>query len=63
LVNIAGNRTVPVEIGSKYTDKDWTQKLMTITEFIQTFIVNQTSDNDKGYLAQHPLFHQVSITK
>jgi len=50
---------VPVEIGSKYTDDDWSQKLMTIEDFIQAFIVNPTSANNKGYLAQHPLFYQV----
>jgi lysine-specific demethylase 8 len=57
LCELAGNRTVPVELGSKYTDSDWSQKLMTIQDFIETFIVNQA--DSKGYLAQHPLFDQV----
>lgn len=57
LVNVAGDRTVPIEIGSHYTDENWTQKLMTL----KTFILNHyLSDNgDIGYLAQHNLFEQV----
>jgi lysine-specific demethylase 8 len=53
---ISGQRTVPIEIGSKYTEEDWSQKLMTINEFIDRFIVNE---QNTGYLAQHPLFDQV----
>ncbi|XP_044512989.1 bifunctional peptidase and arginyl-hydroxylase JMJD5 isoform X2 [Gracilinanus agilis] len=53
---IAGCRTVPVEIGSKYTDEEWSQSLMTVNEFINKYIVNK---NDIGYLAQHQLFDQV----
>jgi hypothetical protein len=34
-----GYRTVPVEIGSKYTDEDWSQNLMTIKEFILKYIL------------------------
>ena len=52
----AGHRTVPIEIGERYTSEDWTQKLLTINEFIDHYI----SDNsDKGYLAQHQLFDQI----
>jgi lysine-specific demethylase 8 len=29
-----GMRTVPVELGTRYTDGDWTQTLMTLKEFI-----------------------------
>jgi len=68
---LAGPRTVPIEIGSKYTDENWSQKLMTIEEFIHKFILidqkeqkekplNQ-SKSAKGYLAQHPLFDQVCL--
>lgn len=53
----AGYRTVPVEIGSKYTEADWTQKLMTINNFIDGFILNPSPL--KGYLAQHQLFDQI----
>ncbi|XP_060063787.1 bifunctional peptidase and arginyl-hydroxylase JMJD5-like [Ylistrum balloti] len=67
----AGYRTVPIEIGSKYTDDKWTQKLMTIGEFIDQFITTEmkssTDDislrskhvNPVGYLAQHQLFNQI----
>ena len=55
---IAGKRTVPIEIGSKYNEEDWSQKLMTIGEFIERFIENK---QNTGYLAQHPLFDQVRL--
>jgi lysine-specific demethylase 8 len=60
LQKMAGARTVPVEIGSRYTDDNWTQKLMTVNEFIDSFITNPKSDV-KGYLAQHNLFDQVIV--
>ena len=55
----AGFRTVPIEVGLRYTDDDWTQTLMTINDFIYKHIEN-ASQNDKGYLAQHNLFDQIS---
>lgn len=59
---VAGFRTVPVEIGSKYTDEDWGQQLMTIHEFITKFIENQELEaGPVGYLAQHSLFDQASL--
>ena len=54
---IAGHRTVPVEVGSKYTDDGWSQKLITINQFINDHVLN--CDENKGYLAQHTLFDQV----
>ena len=30
---------MPVEIGSRYTDEQWTQKLMTLSEFIDNHII------------------------
>ncbi|OWF55130.1 lysine-specific demethylase 8-like isoform X2 [Mizuhopecten yessoensis] len=71
LKKIAGYRTVPIEIGSKYTDDKWTQKLMTVSEFIDQFITADMSrsndvtgsrlkqDKPVGYLAQHQLFNQI----
>ncbi|KAK3097213.1 hypothetical protein FSP39_007552 [Pinctada imbricata] len=53
---VAGVRTVPIEIGSKYTEDSWTQTLMTVNDFIDKFILQ--SDN-VGYLAQHQLFDQI----
>lgn len=57
---VAGHRTVPVEIGSKYTDSNWSQRLMTINEFIDQFIENSDEGNPIAYLAQHELFNQIS---
>ncbi|XP_028914117.1 bifunctional peptidase and arginyl-hydroxylase JMJD5 isoform X2 [Ornithorhynchus anatinus] len=57
---IAGCRTVPVELGSRYTDAQWSQTLMTVSEFIENYIVNE---NNVGYLAQHQLFDQIPELK
>ncbi|XP_032098895.1 bifunctional peptidase and arginyl-hydroxylase JMJD5 [Sapajus apella] len=58
---IAGHRTVPVEVGSRYTDEEWSQTLMTVNEFISKYIVNEP--RDVGYLAQHQLFDQIPELK
>ncbi|NXG55473.1 KDM8 protein, partial [Hemiprocne comata] len=57
---VAGCRTVPVELGSRYTDEEWSQKLMTVSDFINQYIVDQ---NSVGYLAQHQLFDQIPELK
>nr|XP_025866836.1 jmjC domain-containing protein 5 isoform X2 [Vulpes vulpes] len=54
---IAGCRTVPVEVGSRYTDEEWSQTLMTVNEFISRHI--RSEPKDVGYLAQHQLFDQI----
>lgn len=41
LLTVAGGRTVPVEIGSKYTDEAWSQKLMTIATFVSTYLLKE----------------------
>ncbi|XP_039696112.1 bifunctional peptidase and arginyl-hydroxylase JMJD5 isoform X5 [Pteropus medius] len=38
---IAGCRTVPVEVGSRYTDEEWSQRLMTVSEFVGQYILNE----------------------
>ncbi|XP_072124598.1 lysine-specific demethylase 8 isoform X7 [Mobula birostris] len=58
---IAGCRTVPVELGSRYTDDEWSQTLMTVGEFIDKYILHQEEGNPIGYLAQHQLFEQVDV--
>jgi len=58
LVNLAGPRTVPVEIGGRYTDDDWTQQLMTVDQFVGQFMSSDSSGRI-GYLAQHQLLDQV----
>lgn len=60
-IKLAGFRTVAVELGSKYTDQDWTQKLMTIEEFIKSHIYQ--SEGPTGYLAQYQLFNQIPELK
>ncbi|XP_078096502.1 lysine-specific demethylase 8 isoform X2 [Mustelus asterias] len=57
--DIAGCRTVPVELGSRYTDEQWSQTLMTVDEFIEKYILDQEEPNPIGYLAQHQLFEQI----
>ena len=61
LKNIAGCRTVPVELGLRYTDDTWTQKLMTVVDFIDNYIdpVESGQDSEIAYLAQHQLFDQI----
>ena len=57
LRTVAGCRTVPIEIGSKYTDESWSQKLTTVSDFIDNYIASVESG--VGYLAQHQLFDQI----
>ncbi|KAI5636379.1 cupin-like domain-containing protein [Phthorimaea operculella] len=56
-IKIAGMRTVPIELGKDYTDFDWTQKLMTMEEFIKNHIYQ--TNGPVGYLAQYELFVQI----
>lgn len=58
--NVAGLRTVPVEVGDKYTSETWTQTLMTVNAFIEKYI---TKKIQTGYLAQHQLFDQIPELK
>ncbi|KMQ93184.1 ankyrin-3 isoform x4 [Lasius niger] len=61
LNKIAGSRTVPIEIGSSYTEEDWTQHLVNFSEFLQKHVI---ANNSKvGYLAQHQLFEQIPELK
>ncbi|XP_058115908.1 bifunctional peptidase and arginyl-hydroxylase JMJD5 isoform X2 [Anopheles coustani] len=63
LLSIAGERTVPIELGSQYSNDDWSQKLMKFGEFVeQNICTNSPSPldgNRTAYLAQHDLFDQV----
>jgi lysine-specific demethylase 8 len=64
LLNIAGKeRIVPVEIGTKYTDDSWTQKLMNFEEFVEDWVKKPISDKGIAYLAQHDLFAQIPRLK
>jgi lysine-specific demethylase 8 len=62
LKKVAGARTVPIELGAHYVHPTWSQKLMTVGEFIEAHVEPQIEENiPVGYLAQHPLFDQVCI--
>ncbi|XP_037649535.1 lysine-specific demethylase 8 isoform X1 [Sebastes umbrosus] len=60
---VAGCRTVPVEVGSRYTDEEWSQTLLTVNEFIDRYILNKDEVKGLGYLAQHQLFDQIPELK
>ncbi|KAJ3601197.1 hypothetical protein NHX12_032170 [Muraenolepis orangiensis] len=59
--SIAGCRTVPVEVGSRYTDEEWSQRLLTVNQFIDKYI--SVKEGPVGYLAQHQLFDQIPELK
>lgn len=46
---VAGCRTVPVELGARYTDEEWSQQLMTVSDFISQYITAE--------VCYTPLFH------
>ena len=58
-----GYRTVPVEVGQHYLAANWGQKLMTVTDFLARYVVSGSLLEEKGYLAQHPLFDQIPELK
>lgn len=59
LVRTVGQyRTVPVEIGSNYTDTSWGQRMMQFGEFVHHHVL-QPEEHGIAYLAQHSLFNQV----
>lgn len=56
-----GHRTVPVELGRKYTDEEWRQELMTFHEYLARYVSPPEGEEptEPGYLAQHRLPDQV----
>lgn len=67
LLQLAGNRTVPIEIGSSYSTEDWSQQLMKIKDFLRRQFFNEATNSkdsmDIEYLAQHELFEQIPQLK
>ncbi|KAH0849473.1 hypothetical protein HID58_020451 [Brassica napus] len=59
LTSVAGNRTVPVEVGKNYLCSDWKQELVTFSKFLERMRTNRSTSVEPTYLAQHPLFDQV----
>ncbi|KAJ1569930.1 Lysine-specific demethylase 8, partial [Nowakowskiella sp. JEL0078] len=56
-------RYVPIELGSKYTDDSWTQKIVSVQEFLKSSGFLQSDDLNENppvvYLAQYDLFGQI----
>lgn len=50
-------------MGSRYTDEEWSQTLLTVNEFVDRYILNKDGVKASGYLAQHQLFDQIPELK
>ncbi|KAI9306686.1 hypothetical protein BJ944DRAFT_159446 [Cunninghamella echinulata] len=62
ILDKTGDRLVPVEIGSQYTDTHWQQKMMTMEDFILNYILkDEKEEKEIAYLAQHDLFYQIPL--
>lgn len=68
LLNVCAARTVPVEIGSSYTNENWSQDLVKFEDFFRRQFLNDSntigpsddpSTSNVEYLAQHNLFDQI----
>ncbi|GAB4856074.1 Lysine-specific demethylase jmj30 [Ancistrocladus abbreviatus] len=59
---VAGDRTVPVEVGKNYLSSEWKQELVTFSQFLER-VQCTNSVELLTYLAQHPLFDQVKVLK
>ncbi|KAJ4844827.1 Lysine-specific demethylase jmj30 [Turnera subulata] len=60
LLTVAGDRTVPVEVGKNYLCQEWKQELITFSQFLERIQSKDSSSAVPTYLAQHPLFDQIS---
>ncbi|XP_033157988.1 bifunctional peptidase and arginyl-hydroxylase JMJD5 [Drosophila mauritiana] len=65
LLQVAGNRTVPIEIGSNYASDEWSQQLVKIRDFLSRQFGKEPSKAGQNieYLAQHELFSQIPALK
>lgn len=65
LIEKAGERTVPVEIGSSYSSENWSQQLVNFKDFVVNNLglcspTDTPSQHDAPvYLAQYELFDQI----
>ncbi|WOK91989.1 lysine-specific demethylase JMJ30-like isoform X1 [Canna indica] len=59
LKRVAGDRTVPVEVGKNYLCSEWKQELVTFSEFLERLHQSTNFPANLPYLAQHPLFEQI----
>ncbi|KAK4855951.1 hypothetical protein QYF36_012655 [Acer negundo] len=62
LKKVAGDRTVPVEVGKNYLCQEWKQELITFSQFLERIQSNDSSSSVPTYLAQHPLFDQACVS-
>ncbi|KAK2641316.1 hypothetical protein Ddye_023079 [Dipteronia dyeriana] len=60
LKKVAGDRTVPVEVGKNYLCQEWKQELITFSQFLERIQSSGNSSSVPTYLAQHPLFDQIN---
>ncbi|XP_055693280.1 bifunctional peptidase and arginyl-hydroxylase JMJD5 [Lutzomyia longipalpis] len=58
-----GHRTVPIEIGSQYTEANWGQKLVQLKDFIERQFISRSEETVIEYLAQHDLLEQIPELK
>ncbi|KAF2360712.1 F-box domain [Trinorchestia longiramus] len=61
LRQLAGARTVPIEVGARYTDSDWSQstkELITLDRYVTHYMTPHAA-GPPGYLAQHQLLDQI----
>ena len=62
-----GRRLVPVEVGRSYTDAGWGQRIVTVGEFVERYMLRSRGSSDEegdegegiAYLAQHDLLGQI----
>ncbi|KAI7693363.1 Clavaminate synthase-like protein, partial [Hortaea werneckii] len=59
---LGGRRLVPIELGKLYTDKDWSQRLMSFAEFTKNCLL-PSRPREVGYLAQTDLFDLLPALK
>lgn len=59
LLAVAGERTVPIEIGSHYTNENWSQDLVKFKDFLNRQLSVDKPCDRIEYLAQHNLFDQI----
>ncbi|XP_044470356.1 lysine-specific demethylase JMJ30-like isoform X2 [Mangifera indica] len=60
LKRVAGDSTVPVEVGKNYLCPEWKQELIPFSQFLEGIQSTGNSSNVPTYLAQHPLFDQIT---
>ncbi|KAK8601927.1 hypothetical protein V6N13_058405 [Hibiscus sabdariffa] len=60
LRRVAGDRTVPVEVGKNYLCSDWKQELITFSDFLERVQSSGSRSKVPTYLAQHQLFDQIN---